>query len=335
MRRTRPRVGIVVPAPPRSHSGNRVTAVRWAGIIRNLGYRVMLLESWQGERCDGLVALHAVKSRPSVVAFREAHAQRPVAVALTGTDLYGDRRALRATDDTLSLATSVILLTSAMADRLSSDGKKKAFVIVQSARAPRNLPPRSNRHFEVCVVGHLRDVKDPLLAARALRHLPTESRCRVTLYGGAYDDAWAKRAERAMATNPRFRWLGDRPHGETLRAIARSHVLVLTSKAEGGPAVLSEALACDTPILATRIDATAGLLTNDYPGLFPVGDERELARRLIRFESDESYRKELKRWCRALKGTVSPARECRSWDTLLRSWFPPIPYSTSRSPAGP
>jgi putative glycosyltransferase (TIGR04348 family) len=303
-------------------------------MIGDLGYRTAILETWAGEPCDGLIALHAVKSRPSVVAFRETHPLGPVAVALTGTDLYGDVRAVRTTLDTLTLTNGVILLTPAMADRLPSDVRARATVIVQSAEAPRNPPGRPNHRFDVCVVGHLRDVKDPLLAARAVRLLPPESRCRVTLYGGAYDEAWARRAGLEMATNPRFRWLGDRPHGETLRAIARSHVLVLTSKAEGGPAVISEALACGTPILATRIDAAVGLLTNDYPGLFPVGDDRELARLLVRFETDKAYRKELMTWCRRLRKSVSPARERRTWDAFLRTWLPITPYSASPSPAG-
>ena len=50
------------PAPPRSLKGNRVTAVRWARIIRGLGHRLTIGRELDGRPYDLLVALHARKS---------------------------------------------------------------------------------------------------------------------------------------------------------------------------------------------------------------------------------------------------------------------------------
>ena len=70
----------------------------------------------------------------------------------------------------------------------------------------------------VAVIGHLRDVKDPLRAAEAARLLPAESRIRIEQVGRAYTPQWAARARAEMAANPRYRWRDDvpagvRPHG--------------------------------------------------------------------------------------------------------------------------
>src|SRR5258706_2868778 len=86
----RMRIGIVTPAPPDSRYGNRITALRWARILRRLGNRVSILQTYDGEPYDLLVALHARKSHSSITSFRRQHREAPVILALTGTDLYRD-----------------------------------------------------------------------------------------------------------------------------------------------------------------------------------------------------------------------------------------------------
>src|SRR5215469_13602006 len=80
------------PASARSRKGNRVTAVRWARILKSLGHRLTIGQEYPGTSCDLLVALHARRSYDAVRTFRRAYPQRPLIVALTGTDLYRDIR---------------------------------------------------------------------------------------------------------------------------------------------------------------------------------------------------------------------------------------------------
>src|SRR5437016_7231804 len=86
------RIGIVTPAPPGSCHGNRITALRWAKILRRFGNRVSILQMYDGKPYDLLVALHARKSHSSIISFRQKHPVAPIIVALTGTDLYRDIR---------------------------------------------------------------------------------------------------------------------------------------------------------------------------------------------------------------------------------------------------
>src|SRR5262245_66380246 len=84
------KVLLVTPAPPGSLKGNRVTARRWARILRGLGHRVAVAPDYRGQRCDLLVALHARKSAQAVLRYRAERPAAPLVLALTGTDLYGD-----------------------------------------------------------------------------------------------------------------------------------------------------------------------------------------------------------------------------------------------------
>ena len=104
------RIGIVTPAPPDSRHGNRITALRWARILRRLGKRVSISQTYDGRPYDLLVALHARKSHSSIINFRRRNPVAPVIVALTGTDLYCDIRTNHQAQESLNIATRIVVL---------------------------------------------------------------------------------------------------------------------------------------------------------------------------------------------------------------------------------
>jgi glycosyltransferase involved in cell wall biosynthesis len=118
--------------------------------------------------------------------------------------------------------------------------------------------------------------------------------------------------------NPRYRWLGELARSRALTVLSRSRLLVVTSKMEGGANVVSEAIAAGVPVISSRIPGSIGLLGRNYPGYFPVGDERALARLLHRVETDASFYQMLRRRCLKLRSLVEPTRERASWKGLLR-----------------
>ena len=83
-------IQLVTPAPLRINNGNRITALRWAALLKRLGHRVRITQSYDGRSCDALIALHARRSADSIRRFRELHRDAPLIVVLTGTDLYRD-----------------------------------------------------------------------------------------------------------------------------------------------------------------------------------------------------------------------------------------------------
>ncbi|MBC7818128.1 MAG: glycosyltransferase, partial [Planctomycetaceae bacterium] len=202
-------------------------------------------------------------------------------------------------------------------DALPRGLQSKARVIVQSAVGPKSRPAPRKDAFEVCVVGHLRPVKDPFRTALAARRLPPQSQIIVSHLGAALGPRMARRAHTEMHRNPRYRWLGDLPHARAMRVLARSRLLVNSSEMEGGANAICEALACDVPVLSSRIAGSIGLLGEDYPGYFEFGDTLELAALLSRFETDAEFREQLTSRCRELARIVEPKRERAAWRRLL------------------
>src|SRR5215471_1718458 len=129
-------IAIVTPSGGRDTLGNSITAVRWAEILTALGHRVGLTEEWAGEEADLLVALHARRSNPSIERFHHAHPDRPIIVALTGTDLYGGLRNDGVSHQSLKLASRIVALQDQAGAELDDEARGKLRVIYQSAKPP-------------------------------------------------------------------------------------------------------------------------------------------------------------------------------------------------------
>ncbi len=302
------KIALITPAAPGSRHGNRGTATRWAGMLRELGHAVSIQVDWDGTPADAMLALHARRSHASIRNFALCCPDHPLILALTGTDLYRDIRTDEAAQESMQLATRMIVLQERGLTELAPALRRKTGVVYQSAlTVPR--PPPLKACFEVVVSGHLREEKDPFRAAAALAYLPEESRVRVTHIGGAMSDAMRQEAKQWMARDKRYRWLGEVAHAKALRLLARSRLMVISSRMEGGANVVSEALANNVPVLASRVSGNIGMLGRYYAGYYPLEDERALARLLLRAETDAAFYRKLVAQCRARKPLVTHASE--------------------------
>ena len=178
--------------------------------------------------------------------------------------------------------------------------RTKARTIYQSADVRLRHAP-SARRFRVAVIGHLRPEKDPFRAVQALAHLHQRRDIEIAHLGAALTPDMRRSAQRWMKREPRYRWLGSRPHAETMHWLAGSNVLVVSSVMEGGANVICEAARIGVPVLASRVSGNIGMLGRDYPGYYTLRDDRALARLLERAATDPKY-------FRALKNAVSRRR---------------------------
>ncbi len=313
------KINLITPAQKQSKAGNRTTALRWARILRILGHRVTVATGYSGAPADAMVALHAWRSAESVCRFDEIYPDRPLILCLTGTDAYKFIHSHpETTIASLERADALVGLHDLIQDAIPARFHGKLRVIYQSAPPlARRLPPLK-RSFDVCVVGHLRDEKDPFRTAYAARDLPETSCLRVIHLGKAHAENWAEKARAEMARNPRYHWRGEVPGAEVRRLFQRIRLMVLSSIMEGGANILSEAVVAGVPVIASNIAGSVGLLGADYPGYYPVGDTAALLRLLRRAEEDDTYLAELDAACASRAHLFRPELEEKSWRNLLR-----------------
>jgi putative glycosyltransferase (TIGR04348 family) len=313
------KISLITPTRKQARTGNRTTALRWARILRGLGHRVQVATDYAGGPAELMIALHAWRSAASIRRYRARYPDRPLIVGMAGTDIYRFQQTdPEVTHHSMETADRLVGLHDLVADAIPEAMRIKLRIIYQSAPPlPRRLLPLRDA-FEVLVIGHLREEKDPLRAAEAARDLPVNSRIRIVHFGMAHDVQWAEAAKAEMAANARYRWRGDVPGWTVRRALARAPLMVLSSVMEGGANVVSEALVAGVPILASAIPGSIGLLGRDYPGYFPVSDTATLTSLLYRAETDGTFLDTLRQHCTARAPLFGPERERNAWRALLR-----------------
>ena len=313
------KIVLITPSGPTARTGNRIAASRWAGILRRLGHEVRIAADYDGTPADLMVAVHAWRSADAIAAFKSRHPDRPVVLQLSGTDIYhyitsDPGPTLRS----MELADRLVALNDLAWRQVPKRLLGRLLVIHQSAKPPAERWCPSARGVVISVIGHLRDVKDPLRAAEAARLLPAASKVRIEQVGRAYTAQWAEKARAEMKSNSRYRWRDDVARAEVRRLLTRSHAMVISSLSEGGANVISEAAVVGVPILASRMDGNVGLLGSTYPGYFPVGGTRSLAKLMQRIECDPRFARGLAQAVRARASLFAPRREIAAWRRLLR-----------------
>ena len=306
------KISLVTPAGPGTRNGNRHTALRWAAFLRAAGHKVSVSTKDIGSDADLLLALHARRSHESILELWRNHPQKRIVLALTGTDVYRDIRISGEAQESLERADRLIVLQPKAIEQLAPHLQGKARVVVQSSATRLRHHPAKGP-FRLCVIGHLREEKDPLRALAALRFLP-EAEVEVVQMGTLLDPALKPKTQ-----DKRYRWLGGVTHGRALKLLASSHAMVISSRMEGGANVVCEAIRVGVPVLASHISGNIGLLGERYAGYFPVGDARALARLISLAAKDPALYRMLKKQIAKLRPVVAPRSEARALLAAIRA----------------
>ena len=306
---------IVTPALADANNGNWQTASRWARMLRG-HYRTLLVGHWQGEPADLMLALHARRSAASIERWSLERPGAPLVVVLTGTDLYRDIATDASAQRSLELADRLIVLHERAVGDLPERHRAKAVALFQST-TPRRTVVKSRRRLRALMVGHLREEKAPETYFAAARLLAGRDDILLDHIGAALDPAIGAEARALQQACPHYRWLGAQPHAATRARIQRAHVLVHTSRIEGGAHVVMEAICSGTPVLATRIAGNVGLLGPGYAGYIEPGDGEGLAALLERCRDTPAILDFLREQCAARAPLFEPARERMRLTTLL------------------
>ncbi len=129
------------------------------------------------------------------------------------------------------------------------------------------------------------------------------------------------RAEQETEKNARYTWVGNLTPGDARRLIARSRILVLSSRMEGGANVIAAAVIDRTPVLASRVSGNVGMLGCDYPGYFELGNTAALIELLQKCERDPSFLQTLQVCCDKRRHHFMESSEREGLAKLMGSLF--------------
>jgi putative glycosyltransferase (TIGR04348 family) len=307
---------IVTPALADANNGNWQTARRWARWLSG-AYRVRLAAHWEEGDETLMIALHARRSAASIRAWREQRGDAPLLLVLTGTDLYRDIAGDADAQRSLRLADALVVLNAHGPEQLDAEARARCHVVLQSCPA-RRPGAKPTRHLRALMVGHLREEKDPSTYLRAAARLAHRHDIRLDHIGAALDPSLGVQASELSARQPNYRWLGPLPHTQTRRRIQAAHVLVHASRMEGGANVVIEALRSGTPVIASRIAGNLGLLGDDWPATFEVGDDAALAATLERVRDEPAMLADLQRRAAERASLFTPEAEAAALLRVVR-----------------
>jgi putative glycosyltransferase (TIGR04348 family) len=310
------KIVLITPYGREHCNGNWHTAARWRDFLREAGHTVRVQTEWDGKAAELMIALHARRSATSIMEFARRYPSRPLIVALTGTDLYRDIHSNEAAQASLDAAHRLVVLQDKGVLELEPTHAAKVKIIYQSAPDIHRKEEQFGR-FNVLVVGHLREEKDPFRAAFASAYLAEHSQTQITHLGRALSKNMADIACQAERRLERWRWAGDVKHDKVLEKMASANLLVVSSILEGGANVICEALAADLPVIASDIPGNVGMLGDDYRGYYPVGNERKLAQMISLAEHDPDFYAGLVSQCRKRRAMMKPEREASSLRQLV------------------
>lgn len=148
-------------------------------------------------------------------------------------------------------------------------------------------PPETRRPDQILFVGWPNFNKGIDILLHAAVELKRRGlAARFLIVGGSYyrdtqrQEEQLKELAGALDLLDRVTFAGPRPHEEVARLMAESAVLVLPSRAESFGAVLVEALACGTPVVATACGGPEEIVSPEVGLLIPREDPAALANAL-------------------------------------------------------
>lgn len=236
------------------------------------------------------VHVHFAYGAAEVAIFLDALSGIPYSLSIHGSDVLLDNPLL---EEKLRRARFIVsncnFHVENLRRRFPSLERQRFYVVyggldLQAGPWSKPEPPGADLPLRILHIGRLVPVKAQEVLIQALARLRDQGRefwCRMVGDGPRRDGLQSLVA--SLNLQDRVQLLGDRFADEVARLHEWSQVLVLSSRSEGTPMVIMEAMAKARPVIAPRLTAIPEMVADGRTGyLFPPGDIEGLAAKLAR-----------------------------------------------------
>lgn len=144
---------------------------------------------------------------------------------------------------------------------------ERAGVVIYSGIETADLPAAGESDGRtIAFLGRLTHQKDPLLAVEVARELATEG-YRLIMIGGGELEAQVRNRIRRHGLDKSVTVTGAVSRAEALAAMRTAGVMLMTSRWEGLPLAVMEAMAMGIPVVGADVGGVPELIENDVSGL--------------------------------------------------------------------
>ena len=274
------------------------SSIAWSLRLAYLA-EALLLGRWM--RRNSLTHLHVHFGGPvSSVALLAASAWRfPWSLTLHGPGEFHDqasawlREKILAADHIFAISD----FTRSQILRIAPEAETKTFVIRLGVQPELLAQPRSlpSRPLEILCTGRLVSAKGQRILLQAFAALPPQSeRLRLVFIGDGPDREALHALASSLGIAAQVEWTGALNHASTLDRVARAHLFVLASFAEGLPVALMEAMALGVPCISTFIAGIPELIHSGENGLLvPAGNVSALTAAMQQLLHDQALHRRL------------------------------------------
>ena len=198
--------------------------------------------------------------------------------------------------EALSLADQVVFPSQRTLEKYLEFGEgNNYFSIFLGIEVPPNFlhSPRIDQTDKLRIVhiGSVEKRKGQDILIKAIMMLAPDQReqIEVSFIGRTLDEDFYQRQLLASANLKNIHWLGSLPHEQVWEQLAKSDVLVCSSRDETGPLVVYEAMALGKAVISTPVGAVSEIIQNGVNGMiFSMDEPHQLAAVLENFLLDGS-----------------------------------------------
>jgi glycosyltransferase involved in cell wall biosynthesis len=295
------------------HAGTRVFRDAGAAAM-SLGRAMGVLRDFRPD----VVNLHFVKGDALYFLLLRRLMHYRVVLSFHGSDfLFATDALRRALPRLVARADAVTAVSAALQERIVAEGRADPdhVTLIPNgvdtaywAEGADASPPDAGP-FRIVTAGRLVPVKNYDLLIAAVDRAARRSARRLSLTIAGDGELYETLRRQADAAQADIELVGHRTPDQLRRLLAGADLYVLSSRSEGMPLAVVEAMAAGLPVLATGVGGVPELVRDGQDGLIvPPDDPERLSDALLRLIEDDTLRQRLAR---------SAADRAREFDARL------------------